>query len=65
MQKIIWFTTNFLSIYFVDCGTINREQHEISSNKNPQKACKHLTKPIQLFVLLSHAAVGNEAETER
>lgn len=45
--------------------TTRVEEKEISSNKKPQNACKHLTKPIQLFVLLSHAAVGNEAETER
>lgn len=34
--------------------------------KNPGKsACRHLTKPIQLFILLSHAAVGSEGGTER
>lgn len=34
--------------------------------KNPDKsACWHLTKSLQLFILLSHAAVGSEGETER
>lgn len=64
MQKIIAFGIAFLRIYFVVYGT-KMELKEISSNKKPKQICWRLTKPIQLFILLSHAAVGREREAER
>lgn len=64
MQKVTAFGIAFLRIYFVVYGT-KMELKEISSSKKPKHICWRLTKPIQLFILLSHAAVGREGEAER